>query len=407
MKILHTSDWHLGKRLDNYSRHAEQVAVLSEIEQLADAHQVDALIVAGDLFDAFNPPVESIELFYKALKRMTRNGERPVICIAGNHDSPDRIEAPDPLAQECGIIFAGYPATEVKPFELESGLKVIQSAPGFIELRLPHVDYPLRLILTPYANEYRFRTFLGTDDEEEELRQLIGKQWSHQAQMYCNQEGVNVLVSHLFMAKRGEVLAEEPDDEKPILHVGGAQVIYTDLIPESIQYVALGHLHRHHWVDEKPCPVVYSGSPVAYSFGEANQDKFVSLVTMEPGKAAQVEKLAIASGKRLLRKKANGMVEALDWLQNNQEALVELTLVSDNYLNAADRKLLTQAHSGIISIIPEVQNPDLLNDNSQQIDLSQSMEALFTDYFTHVKGVGPNLEIVELFKEILANDSDE
>lgn len=407
MKILHTSDWHLGKRLDNYSRHAEQVAVLNEIEQLADAHNPDALIVAGDLFDAFNPPVESIELFYKALKRMTRNGERPVICIAGNHDSPDRIEAPDPLAQECGIIFTGYPGTEVKPFELESGLKVIQSEPGFIEIQLPKFNYPLRLLLTPYANEYRFRTFLGTEDEEEELRQLIGKQWNQLAQKYCNQAGVNVLVSHLFMAKRGATLDEEPDDEKPILHVGGAQVIYTDLIPETIQYVALGHLHRHHWVDENPCPVVYSGSPIAYSFSEANQEKFISMLTLEPGQAARVEKITITSGKRLLRKKANGIAEALEWLSQNTDALVELTLVTDNYLNAADRKMLSQAHAGIISIIPEVQNPDLQNDNSKQIDLSQSMEALFTDYFTHIKGVGPNAEILEIFKEVLANDSDE
>ncbi len=66
-------------------------------------------MVSGDLFDTFNPSTEAIELFYKTLKRLTAGGHRPVIAIAGNHDSPDRIEAPDPLARECGIIFAGYP----------------------------------------------------------------------------------------------------------------------------------------------------------------------------------------------------------------------------------------------------------------------------------------------------------
>ncbi|KKX47486.1 exonuclease SbcCD subunit D [Sphingobacterium sp. IITKGP-BTPF85] len=104
LKILHTADWHLGKRLDYFSRFDEQKVVLDEIVQIADQEQVDLVIVAGDLFDAFNPPVEAIELLYKTLKRLTKNGSRPVIAIAGNHDSPDRVDAPDSLARDCGII---------------------------------------------------------------------------------------------------------------------------------------------------------------------------------------------------------------------------------------------------------------------------------------------------------------
>jgi exonuclease SbcD len=130
MRILHTSDWHLGKRLENFTRLEEQQSVLSEICEIADSEKVDAVIVAGDLFDTFNPPVEAIDLFYKTLKRLSNNGKRAVIAIAGNHDSPDRIEAPDPLARECGIFFAGYPASVIPVLELESGLKVIQSEPG-------------------------------------------------------------------------------------------------------------------------------------------------------------------------------------------------------------------------------------------------------------------------------------
>jgi len=107
MKILHTSDWHLGKRLENFSRLDEQIAVLDEICTIADKENIDAVLVAGDLFDTFNPPTEAVELFYRSLKKLSKNGSRPVIAIAGNHDSPDRIESPDPLARECGIIFAG------------------------------------------------------------------------------------------------------------------------------------------------------------------------------------------------------------------------------------------------------------------------------------------------------------
>lgn len=101
MKILHTADWHLGKRLDNFNRLEEQIAVLKEICQIADDQAVDAVIIAGDIFDTFNPPVEAIELLYKTLKRLTKKSKRPVIAIAGNHDSPSRIDSPDPLAREC------------------------------------------------------------------------------------------------------------------------------------------------------------------------------------------------------------------------------------------------------------------------------------------------------------------
>ena len=107
MKILHTSDWHLGKKLDKFSRHQEQINVLNEIVEHANNQQVDLVLIAGDVFDAFNPPVESVELFYKTVKRLSNFGKRPVIVIAGNHDSPDRIEAPDALALEDAIIFAG------------------------------------------------------------------------------------------------------------------------------------------------------------------------------------------------------------------------------------------------------------------------------------------------------------
>ena len=122
MKILHTADWHLGKRLETFSRHDEQVAVLDEICQIADREAVDAVIIAGDLFDVFSPPNESSELLFKTCKRLANNGLRAVIAIAGNHDSPERIEAPESLARECGIVFSGFPHTVVPTFSLPTGV---------------------------------------------------------------------------------------------------------------------------------------------------------------------------------------------------------------------------------------------------------------------------------------------
>ncbi|MDP3431945.1 MAG: exonuclease subunit SbcD [Bacteroidota bacterium] len=408
MKLLHTSDWHLGKRLEDFSRIEEQQAVLQEICEIAEREQVDAIIVAGDLFDTFNPPTEAVDLFYRTLKRLTNNGRRPVIAIAGNHDSPDRIEAPDPLARECGIIFAGYPNSLVPEFELESGLKVLQSSEGFLELKLPGTDTPLRLLLTPYANEFRLKTYLGHENSEDELRTILQEKWQELGTKYCDDKGVNLLVTHLFVVRKGDALPEEPIDEKPILHVGGAQVIYTENIPKQIQYTAIGHLHRMHRVDSVPCPVYYSGSPLSYSFAEANQKKFVMIVDAEPGKIAKVQEIVLSKGKKLLRKRAEGIEEALQWLAENQDSLVELTMVTNTYLTAQERKQLNGVHNGIVTIIPEVKNAlGLASGTKKCIDLTRNMEELFIDYFRHAKGQEPNAELMSLFTELLAVEEDD
>lgn len=408
MKILHTSDWHLGKRLENFSRMEEQEAVMQEICELADRHDVDVILVAGDLFDTFNPPTEAVDLFYKTLKRLSNNGNRPVVAIAGNHDSPDRIEAPDPLARECGIIFAGYPNSVIPCFDLDSGMKVLRSSEGFLEIKLPDNPIPLRLLLTPYANEFRLKTCLGIENEEEELRNVLQEKWHQVADKYCDERGVNILLSHLFVVKSGDELPVEPDDEKPILHVGGAQAIYTENIPSQIQYAAFGHLHRMHKVGSSSCPVYYSGSPLSYSFAEANQKKHVLLIDLEPGDEAIVTEVPLCKGKSLLRKRAEGMGDALEWLSGNPDCLVELTMLSETFLTAQERKQLASAHNGIISIIPEVKNKTELSSNtSRAIDLSKGLEELFDDYFEHAKGQKPNKEIKELFSEILAGEDEQ
>lgn len=409
MKILHTSDWHLGKKLDTFSRHQEQVEVLHEILQIAESENVDAIIIAGDLFDTFNPPVESVELFYKTLKQLSNNGNRAVICIAGNHDSPDRIEAPDPLARELGILFIGYPDSTIPLFKLDSGIEVCQSAPGFVELKLIRCNEHLRVLTTPYANEIRLKSFLGIDDPETELRNVLYEHWSTLANRYCDNLGINILVAHLYFTKEGVPLQVEPDDEKPILHVGGAQAIYSKNIPKQLQYVALGHLHRKQIIDQEPCPIVYSGSPIPYSFSESDQKKFVLIVDLEPNKTAVVTPKVLQKGFPLKRFRSLGVTQAIEWLEQNQNCLVELTIVTDTYLNAADRKLLLQIHPAIIQIIPEMggkhsSDTDVTN-NSR--NLNKSIEELFVEYFEHVKGLPPDNQILDLFKEIISTTNEE
>ena len=209
-----------------------------------------------------------------------------------------------------------------------------------------------------------------------------------------------MLAAHLFFMKNGTSPAEEPEEEKPILHLGGAQAVYSENIPEQIQYAALGHLHRKQVIDTAPCPVLYSSSPLAYSFSETNQQKYVIMVDAEPGQPVTLTEIPLQQGRRLLRYRSGNIPEALAWLHNNQAALVEITLATEDFLTAEERKQLVSAHPFIINIIPE------LVDNHQQAtsrpDITKNRQELFADYFTHRYGQPPNDAILNLFKELLS-----
>lgn len=406
MKILHTADWHIGKKLDQYSRLEEQREVLSEICEVADRENVDAIVVAGDLFDNFNPSSEATELLYTTLHRLSAHGTRAVVAIAGNHDSPERIQVPDALARVCGIIFIGFPNTQVPTFTTQGNIQITQADHGFIELRLPNSAFPLRIIHTPYANEQRLKTFLGMEDSEGALREHLQKHWQELADKYLDDQGFNILLTHLYVMKKGDPNPEgEPDDERPILHIGGAQAIYSENFPKQVQYVALGHLHRYHSVDKNP-PVIYSSSPLAYSFSEANQKKQVVLIEAAPGKLIQYTPIELKKGKKLQRGKFDSIENALVWLKENENDLVELTIVSDHYLEATDKKKLTDAHPGLIQIIPQIKRINEVEEIAK-VDLSLSIDNLFSEYFkSKNKGQEPSEGLMEIFREVLGVDQE-
>jgi exonuclease SbcD len=281
-------------------------------------------------------------------------------------------------------------------------LEILKSEPGFIEVKLPQSDAPLRLILTPFANEFRMKTFLGFDNSEEELRQVLQKYWQNLADKYCDDFGVNILVAHLFMVKKGAVIPEEPEEEKPIMHVGGAQAIFSSNVPKQIQYVALGHLHRPFKMDDTPCPVVYSGSPLSYSFKEAEQQKFVNILHIHPKQPATYAQIPLKSGRKLLRYRAQGLEDALHWLANQPGTLIELTLATENYLTATEQKAILQAHEGIVTIIPEIQCLGVENEKPKNINLNLHIDELFKAYFKSKTGQGINEELLNLFQEIKA-----
>ena len=407
MKILHTADWHLGKKLDRFSRIEEQRAVMGEIVQIADAQKVDVVIIAGDLFDNFTPNTDAIELFYKTVKQLSLGGRRPVVAISGNHDAPKLIDAPDPLARECGIFLIGQPFALVTPIETQD-FKITHSSAGFIELQLASFPYPLRIIHTAYANEPRLREELE-GDKQLAINQFLSDKWQALAQEYCDSKGVNILTAHLFMnPKNGEFL-EEPEGERPI-RIGNADMIYTNAIPPQMQYTALGHLHGFKNIGSEEKPIVYASSPLCYSFSEAGEQKYVAIIEAEPNKAAHLSKIPLTQGKPLVRKQFASIEATTSWLKENLNTWVELTLELKEYLRAEDRKRLYNTHEGIVFLIPKLLL-DTEHNPSAELSLQdinfENITPLFESYFKYKNGgIAPNQEILNLFNEAINTPID-
>jgi len=407
VKILHTADWHLGKRLQEFPRIAEQKEVLEEIIEIADKEDVDMVLVAGDIFDSFNPSHEAVELFYKTLRRLSKNGNRPVIAISGNHDSTQFIEAPDPLAREFGIILYSKFDTHVSCGELNGGWAITHSAPGFIELTGPGFSFPIRIILAPYANEVLMKTYLGEAEREASFRELVANKWKEIADAFCDKRGVNLFLGHFFFVKEGEKPEPEPESERPILHVGGTQALFTHNIPSQIQYAALGHLHRYHAVGLEPFPAVYASSPLAYSFSEADQQKRVVIVEAEPNKSVTYHPIGLTKGRPLYRKTFTELQTALDWLENHPYCFVELTYVTDYSIDASTRRALMKAHDGIVNLIPLIKSGITEQNIGLQVeDLEKDMVSLFKMYYQSEKHQKPNDMLINLFKEVISQNQD-
>lgn len=400
IKVLHTADWHLGKRLQEYSRLEEQVEVLDEICAIADTQQVDMIFVAGDLFDVFHPSHESQDLLYKTLFRLSAHGKRPVIAIAGNHDSHALIEAPLPLAKELGILLLGANHQPMERISLLSDVEVSIPEHGVVLIDFKSKQETAAVIIAPYANEQLLRVYLGETQREEELRDILRTKWAQLAQSYFTNVNHRFFIGHFFFMQEGGVAEKEPESERSILYVGGAQAQFTDHLPDGLDYAALGHLHRFHSIDERRFPVVYAGSPLAYSFSEAGQDKCIVLFESQ---TKSYRSISLKKGFDLERKRFENTEEALLWLEQHSDVYVELTLVSDGALDSQTRRAIHRIHDKVVHLIPEFRSSQVSNTIASR-SIEQDIETLFVRYVENEKGAAPSETMIELFREILGKE---
>ncbi|NNF98981.1 MAG: exonuclease subunit SbcD [Desulfobacteraceae bacterium] len=267
MKILHTSDWHLGRSLFGRKRYDEQEAFLHWLAEYIHTEGVNVLLVAGDVFDTSVPGNRAQELYYRFLCRVADSPGRHVVVTAGNHDSPSFLSAPRELLRYMNVhvvgSITGDPADEVL---------VLNGVSGTPELVVCAV---------PYLRDRDIRTAEPGESSDEKNRKLIAGIQEHYASVCAvageRQEesgGVPIVaMGHLFAA--GGKIVE--DDGVRELYVGSLARVRSEIFPDCIGYLALGHLH----ISQKVGGLEhyrYSGSPIPMGFGEANQEKKVMLV---------------------------------------------------------------------------------------------------------------------------------
>lgn len=287
MRILHTSDWHLGRTLAGHDRSAEHAAFLDELVALS--HEVDAVMVTGDVFDTANPPIAAEEMFFDALARLGDAGRRPVVVIAGNHDAPDRIVMSRSVSSVHGAFLFGRPGDVCATRDTPT-IRVRERGPSRLLLDLP--AGPLAIAALPFPSEARLRALIAPDlaDEADAQRRYSARVGAAFAALVDGAQAPVVALSHLHV--RGAVLGHS---ERTL--VGGAwQVDPTDL-PATAAYVALGHVHHPQQVTANAW---YAGAPLAFRMDERDtphQHLIVDLARTGPA----VTPIPVRAGRRLVR----------------------------------------------------------------------------------------------------------
>ncbi|EGR1986033.1 exonuclease SbcCD subunit D [Vibrio parahaemolyticus] len=249
MKFIHTSDWHLGRQFHNVSLLEDQQAVLEQLIQYIENNPVDAVIVAGDVYDRSVPPTIAIELLNRVVKRICGELNTPMILISGNHDGAERLGFGSEQMKRSGLHIISNFEDMLTPVVFES------KAAGHVAFYgMPYND--------PEQVRYVYKEPVSTHDE---AHKLLAEKITEQFQS----EHRNILISHCFVDG-----AIESESERPLSIGGSDRVSHEHFL--NFDYVALGHLHQPQKKGEEY--IRYSGSLMKYSFGEQNQKKGFTLV---------------------------------------------------------------------------------------------------------------------------------
>ncbi len=282
-RVLHTADWHLGKMLGEHSREEEHQRFLSFLLDQIRQLSVDALIIAGDVFDSANPAQSAAAQYYNFLSALYRQGGCSVVIVAGNHDSPGNLEAPRQVLKALGAHVLGtLPASLVD-----------------LVLALPSPESPQVVVAAvPFLRDRDLRLGQSGQSASEIQRELVRgisrryKEAAEAADPWAKKGSAILATGHLTV-----VGCSTCESEREI-HVGGLGAVGCDCFPDIFSYVALGHLHRPQCGGRRET-IRYSGSPIPLGFSEASDQKEVRLLDFSGGKLVQQAGLQIPVSRQL------------------------------------------------------------------------------------------------------------
>ncbi len=375
MRIAHTSDWHIGKKLMGRDRGEEFKEVLAEIARICRDECVELLLVAGDVFDTYTPSAEAEEIFYSSVKAIAETCA--VLIISGNHDDYVRLTAAQALSEELNIYTVGnnLKALDCKkrgncyPVQSEGGYAVFENSRG----------ERVYINTLPYPNEARFKE--GKSDESFADKM---KRWIDFGERGKPDGMPSVFLSHIFAAG-----GTSGDSEREI-DLGGARAVGLDLFPKC-DYCALGHLHRRQKLGNN---IYYSGAIMRFTFDEAGQDKGINVFDITAEGLQNFKIVQLSSCKKLVRLQANSVEAGIGLLNLNEGAIAELTLNLKTPLSPSELGDL-RACENLYSLKMSVDS-ELASGYSAENE-GKSSSQLFSEYYSSRFGTEVPSELLELF----------
>lgn len=314
MKLLHLSDLHLGKRVNEYSMLEDQAYILTKIINIIDEEKPDAVLIAGDIYDKAIPPAEAVELCDDFLVRLAKRGLQ-VFIISGNHDSPERLAFCGRLLESNGIHISPVYDGNIKPITMEDSYG------------------KLDIFLLPYIKPAHVRRFFP----EEELKSYTEAVAAALRQVPLEPLRRNVLVAHQFVTGAVQGGSEE-------LYVGGSENIDASVLAD-FDYVALGHIHGAQNVGGGP--IRYCGTPLKYSFAESKQQKSVTVVELRQKGDIQIRTVELSPLHDLVELRGSYdelLLRSFYEGRNLQEAYTHITLTDEEDIPDAIGKLRVVYH---------------------------------------------------------------
>jgi exonuclease SbcD len=385
MRILHTSDWHIGKRLGRHDRMDEFRDVLAEVEGVAEDRGVDLVVVSGDVWDRPIPPMDALTLGLQTFLRLAAG--RPVVVVAGNHDSPELFGALAPLLRPRGIHLVG----DVRRPD-DGGLL------GPDELGVPAV-----VACFPFLREGRVVDFMkeaGQWYREYAARvAAVTERYNDALVVRAGADLVPLMAAH-FLVNGVRVDRSAPRGERE-LHMGDAYAATPQAIPAGPQYVAMGHIHAPQPVPGAPVPAEYSGSLLALDFGEAGEHKRVVLVEAEPGRLAVAETVPLRSGRPLVR-----MTGTWDEIEARRDDLVESFLDLTVKASGVDASLAERARETFPYLVRVRTARPAGADRARLAKGHRSWDELYAEFYRveHDEPAPP--ELLSLLREVLEETAD-